>query len=335
MNPDPHELIEGYFDEILTPEQLASLSDWIKSSSENARVFANAARLHDRLRNAMGESVLVQDEPSPKASVRSQGGLFFPASVWSTAASIAVVCFGVGLLWFLFGQANASAAIRELNRIIVQNTLSKDRTYEIVVEEIYPPIDRGANRPPTLESQRPPKPPLDGAIVHVREGNQFVLIRKTSEGLPFVTGSNGKQSWAANARGPVKVSSNIHHFDRDLPGHETSIPLTNLHEGLGRLRQAYQVQFSTLGPEEYEVSEGETARMLVAVKKPKERGPQRVEIAYESISGRILHMRFVQMPYGPDRLDLRLSLVNENDLPRDFFEHTSHHSLDRNVETEN
>ncbi|MCY2983780.1 MAG: hypothetical protein NTY15_09095 [Planctomycetota bacterium] len=335
MNPAPHDMIDGYFDEILTPEQLASLSDWIKSSPENARVFANAALLHDRMRNAMGESALVHDVPPSKVAVRSLGRLFSFPSVWSTAASIAVVCFGVGLFWFLFGQANASAAIRELNRIIAQNTLSKDRTYEIVVEEVYPPIERGANRPPTRESLRPPKPPLDGARVHVREGNQFVLIRKTSDGLPFVTGSNGKQSWAANARGPVKVSADIHHFDRDLPGHETSIPLTNLHEGLGRLRQAYQVQFSTLGPEEYEASDGETVRMLVAVKKPKERGPQRVEIAYETTSGRILHMRFVQMPYGPDRLDLRLSLVNENDLPLDFFQHTSHHSLDRNVETEN
>ncbi len=49
----------------------------------------------------------------------------------------------------------------------------------------------------------------------------------------------------------------------------------------------------------------------------------------------MLHMRFVQMSYGPDRLALRLSLVNENELPLDFFEHTSHHAPDRNVETEN
>ncbi len=64
----------------------------------------------------------------------------------------------------------------------------------------------------------------------------------------------------------------------------------------------------------------------MAVKKSKVRGPQRVEIAYDSKSGRILGMRFVQMPYGPDRLDLRLSLVDENDLPVSFFEHSSHHA---------
>jgi len=113
------------------------------------------------------------------------------------------------------------------------------------------------------------------------------------------------------------------------------IDLTDRSFGLGRLRQAYQVHLSTPGPEEYEVPDGETVRMLVAVKKPSERGPQRVEIAYESKSGHILHMRFVQMPYGPDRLDLRLSLMNENEPPLNFFEHTSHHTPDRKVETEN
>jgi hypothetical protein len=46
-------------------------------------------------------------------------------------------------------------------------------------------------------------------------------------------------------------------------------------------------------------------------------------------------MRFVQMPYGPDRLDLRLSLVSEEELSSDFFEHTSHHTPDRKIEVEN
>jgi hypothetical protein len=46
-------------------------------------------------------------------------------------------------------------------------------------------------------------------------------------------------------------------------------------------------------------------------------------------------MRFVQMPFGPDRLDFRLSLMNEEVVPADFFEHASHHPPDRKVETEN
>lgn len=327
MKSDPRDLIDGYFDDVLSAEQQATLNVWIKSDPDHARIFAQAALLHDRLRDsvATAESVIAPAQSSAPIYVRKR---FLPsASVWSTAASLAVVCVGLGLLWLTFNQSTASAAIRELNRIMIRNTSPKDRTYEIVVEEVYAYTPRG-NRPPLQESNRPPKPPLDGAILHVRGNSQFVLIRKTTEGVPFITGSNGQQSWAVSSKGPPKISSDIHHFDHDLPGHETGIPLTNLHDGLERLRQAYRIELSAVGPEEYELQDGETARMLTAIKKPKERGPQRVEIVYESASGRILDMRFVQMPYGPDRLDLRLSLTNENDLPPDFFEPTSHPKLD-------
>ncbi|MFN9915220.1 MAG: hypothetical protein ACK53L_21705, partial [Pirellulaceae bacterium] len=75
------------------------------------------------------------------------------------------------------------------------------------------------------------------------------------------------------------------------------------------------------GPEEYQGRESEAYRMLVAIKKPKQRGPQRVEIAYESNSGCIREMRFIQMPYGTDLLDLRMTLVEEKQLDEDFFDH--------------
>jgi hypothetical protein len=201
------------------------------------------------------------------------------------------------------------------------------------VEDIA--TERKGKRSIQPETQRPPKPPLDGSTLYVRSDKQFVLIRKTQEGLPFVTGSNGQQSWAINTRGPVRVSSDIHRFDHDLPGHETSVPLTNLNEGLKQLKYAYDLTFSALGPEEYWTEDGHESRLLIAVKKPKERGPQRVEIVYDSMTGGILRMRFVQMPYGPDRLDLRLSLVSKEELPSDFFEHTSHHVPDRKIEVEN
>jgi hypothetical protein len=46
-------LIDGYLDDVLTIEQHEELSAWIRSSPENARTFAAAVILHDRLRNEM------------------------------------------------------------------------------------------------------------------------------------------------------------------------------------------------------------------------------------------------------------------------------------------
>jgi hypothetical protein len=380
--PDPRELIDGYFDDTLTADQLKSLSAWIKADPNNARAFAQSSLLHDRLRNtfAIAEEVPVKftlpwegrggarddagtgydgdfvtpASPSPKArsspsTLPCEGVEEMPASSLTstpklrsnaervlflrTTAAAAVLVAGLVILWFSIGTPTATAAIRELDRIIVNSIRSKDRTYEIVVEDITSE-DKGkrSSRPETL---RPPKPPLDGATLYVRSGNQFVLIRKTLEGLPFITGSNGQQSWAINTRGPVRVSSDTHRFDHDLPGHETSVPLTNLHEGLQQLKRAYHLTSSSLGPEEVVPEQGHEARLLIAVKKPRVRGPQRVEIVYDSTTGRILRMRFIQMPYGPDRLDLRLSLLSEEELQADFFEHTSHHAPDRKIEMEN
>jgi hypothetical protein len=341
MMTDPREFIDGYFDDTLTVEQHEALSEWIKANQENARIFANATLLHDHLRDSFAivdeehSNFTLPQEVKEKGSnialarPREDNRVLFWRTTAAAAVLIAGLITGLATTWFSVGTSTASAAIRELDRIIVNSMRSKDRTYEIVVEDIT--TDR---RGKGLESQRPPKPPLDGATLHVRSGNQFVLLRKTQQGLPFITGSNGKQSWSINSRGPVRVSSDIHRFDHDLPGHETSVPLTNLHEGLQQLKYAYDLTFSTLGPEEYRPQDGHEARLLIAVKKPKERGPQRVEIVYDSITGGIMRVRFVQMPYGPDRLDLRLSLLSEEELPANFFEHTSHHAPDRKVETE-
>lgn len=366
---DARRLIDGYFDDVLTEQEHAELNSWLQADPEHAIIFAKASMLHDRLRDALASShsnepnsstiwastihssstdsntphlntdhlntiQILTPSPSlqdPHATARLRTG------IWKTLASVAAIAAGLAVVWFSISPSTASAAIRELDRIILNSIRSQDRTYGIVVEDVTTSGRRDKRSP---EMQRPPKPPLDGAILHVRSGNQFVLIRKTLDGLPFVTGSNGQQSWAINTRGPVRVSSDVHHFDRDLPGHETSVPLTNLHEGLEQLKRAYHLEFSELGPEEYAPEddsneEGHEARLLVAIKKPRERGPQRVEIVYDSTTGRILRMRFVQMPYGPDRLDLRLSLESEVELPAEFFEHTSHHEPDRKIEMEN
>ena len=336
MSSDARELIDGYLDDALTADQQEELSAWIKANSEHARIFAEAMLLHDRLRNTLSTAE-TPDAIHPSLTIESPrgwlGGSWLMSSLTRTTAAAAVLILGLATLWFSIGTQTASAAIRELDRIIVNSMKSKDRTFDIVVEDIT--TDRRGKRSARPESQRPPKPPLDGASLYVRSGNQFVLIRKTQDGLPFVTGCDGKQSWAINTRGPVRFSADVHRFDHDLPGHETSIPLTNLHEGLQQLKRAYDLTFSALGPEEYQTGDGNEARQLIAVKKPKERGPQRVEIVYDATTGGILRMRFVQMPYGPDRLDLRLSLVSEEELSSDFFEHTSHHTPDRKIEVEN
>ena len=144
---------------------------------------------------------------------------------------------------------------------------------------------------------------MNGAVLHVRGERQFVLVRMTLSGRPFVTGSNGQTSWAVRPDGPVRVSSDLTRFSHDLPGHEHSIPLINIQEGLEGLLGAYDVELQPVASQQDETrSADDASRSIVAAKKSaSRRGPRRVEITYAVRNGLIQQMRFVELPYAPGR----------------------------------
>ena len=347
MNEAAQFLIDGYLDDVLTIKQHEELSAWIRSSPQNARKFAAAVMLHDRLRNEMVISGERQGVSPPSRSAGDEfavenveavtrradalplaGVVTRRRSVIALVSTASLICVAIVVFLKSFVDNPAVAAAGELQRLIELNAHTMDRTYQIAVEEAVLP-HRG-RRGPSPEDGRPPKAPMDGATLYVRDGQQFVLSRITSAG-PFLTGSNGKVSWAVRPDGPVRYSKDLNRFNRDLPGHEHDMPLVNIHDGLERLRRAYDVQL--LPVEDGESSEPAT-RLLVAVRDPKERGPRRVEISYEVESGLIRQMRFIEMPYGPESLTLRLTLLSEDSLDVRFFDHESHHDSNRRVEVE-
>jgi hypothetical protein len=340
-------LIDGYLDDVLTIEQHEELSAWIRSSPEIARTFAAAVMLHDRLRNETVISGERQGVSPPCRSAAAEfagknaekvtrradalplaGAVARRRSVITLLSTAALICVAVVLFFKSFGDSPTLAATGELQRLIELNAQPMDRTYQITVEETVLP--RRGRRGPSPEDGRPPKAPMDGATLYVRDGQQFVLRRITEAG-PFITGCNGTFSWAVRPDGPVRYSEDLNRFNRDLPGHEHEMPLVNIHDGLERLRRAYDVQL--LPVEDGESSEPAT-RLLVAVRHPKERGPRRVEISYEVESGLIRQMRFIGMPYGPESLTIRLTLLSEDLLDERFFDHESHHDANRRVEVE-
>ncbi len=124
----------------------------------------------------------------------SRGRLLFGAA---TVASLLFLL----TLWNEFGGTTASAAT-ELNRLMRPRSKAwigvSDRC-----EERW--LSRIGNRH-TPEAGRPPKPPLDDAVLYVRHAGQFVLMRPTPSGSPFITGSNGEISWAVKPDGSVRFS---------------------------------------------------------------------------------------------------------------------------------
>lgn len=113
------------------------------------------------------------------------------------------------------------------------------------------------------------------------------------------------------------------------------MPLISIHDGLERLLEAYDVQLLPVESQDDGSNvDDEPSRLIVAVKRKGYRGPRRVEITYSIRSGRIRQIRFAEMPYGPERLTLRMTLVEERSLGEAFFDHQSHHVAERTVEFE-
>lgn len=328
MSPDRCEWIFRYLDDDLSAGEHCEFQKWLTASSDHMAQFVQVAMLHDRLRGeltAMSMTPTVDRERAGHKSNNAQRHLWNSMTVVGAAvAAIAVLV----VLWHGIGDSPVSAAT-ELDRLIDVQDAGRDRTYHIAVEGTS--ARRQTRR--RADDTRPPKPPMDGATLHVRHGNQFVLIRQTHDGLPFVTGCDGRVSWAVRPHGPVRVSADLTRFNRDVPGHEHGMPLINLEEALERLKAAYDLQ---LLPVEavFDRSSRESTRLFVAAKRRGFRGPQRVEITFQVSTGLIQQLRFVEMPYGPDRLSLRLSLLDERDLGATFFEHQSHHASDRTIEEE-
>lgn len=318
-------LISRHLDGVLSNVEHVTLQELLRSSPDVRREFATAVLLHDRLHGELTSQSLSTASNVQAVNHRSRAWLRRTIAFAGAALAVCICCVAI---WFGFGTTPASAAT-ELSRLIAVQSQAVDRTYRITVEEIAAPR---RNQNHVDQAGRPPKPPLDEALLHVRHGSQFVLIRKTADGKPFVTGSNGQMSWAVRPDGPVRQTRDLTRFHRDVPGHEHGLPLMQIDEGLEQLRTAYDVELLPL--ETDEAKPGETTRLMVAVKKKGQRGPQRVEISYAVASGLIRQLRFVEMPYGPERLTLRLTLVEERDLGPTFFNHESHHAVDRTVEEE-
>ena len=188
MTLDPKQLIDGYLDETLASEEHAKLNQWLKGDPENSRQFAAAMLLHDRLRSE--HLSLATMGASQSSSTVAARGDDFPPQARSTAtprrfrpiaASVGIAIAAtllVVVLWKGLGDTPASAAAVEINRIIATNARSTDRTYQITFEEAVTPPRRG-DRPGPVEDGRPPKVPMDGAVLQVRSGGQFVPEGRT------------------------------------------------------------------------------------------------------------------------------------------------------------
>ena len=315
----PESLIHAYLDGILTKQQTTELGIWIQADPENAREFARVAMLHDQLRNQFS---VIQNENSSDDRTNATRLQKWP--VKRLAMASAAMIFIAAVMLFQYGIVNSrvSAAVVELNRIMHDTRKPIDRTFLITPGDDLPYRKEFA--------KRNDKPPLNGAVLHVKGPSSYVLVRRFENGDEFVTGSDGIISWAVPPSGAVRVSHNATRFRGASPGQQHNIPFVNLQDNLNDLASAYELTI---------VSEPETTGDLKGLKRMEairrtsaQGGPKEVSIWYEPNSGQIRRMRMDRLPMargGPR--SITLDLMTSGDLPGDFYSHAYHHAPDREL----
>jgi hypothetical protein len=196
MDNTQRHLIGLYLDDMLTPDQLLELEAWLQESPLNVRWFTKELLLHNRLHSEIVAGSVV---PS-LLEVSSKTESLPPREVsrWNSArrligASLSLLLislFATFILWNGFVGTTAAAASTELNLLMTANAAMTARTYQIAVEEVAMHAGKKRRNGPEDQLNRPPKPPMNNAILHVRGTNHFVLIRTQADGRPDQLGDS-------------------------------------------------------------------------------------------------------------------------------------------------
>lgn len=259
-----------------------------------------------------------------------------PRSMWRStvrwSAAAAIVIIGV-LALVALQPRSAAAAVRQM---IAATQAPLDRTYILITETTEeprpgpPPLP--ARLPPTRRQFSADNPPPGSAILHVRGADQYVLIRQLDDGRKLITGSDGKQSWSIPPDGDVLVNADPLGFRGPMSGLQTRVPFFDLRTTLEELEQHYQLRALW----SYTAQDG-SARVFEQLRGDR-RGrdparPQIVHVWYDRATGVVQQIQLDGMNRRdyPRLTRLTVELIEQRDLPANWFDHTAHHAADRPV----
>lgn len=342
MSQEIESLISRQFDGELSGEEHQRLQEWINSKPENAKSFVELAMLHDRLMttssqaNGKGDDFFVATSKTSFSATSIQKRTRWTIGVASSLAALLLISL---FIIQVFQGTPALAAETQLERLIENARDSPDRTYLITSLDLRGKKRfRGRNRNGYRNQSNPrgekTQAPVDGALLHLRGENSYVLVRRFSNGDEFITGSDGDTSWTVPPQGRVRVSDDAGRFRGGMPGNQHSIPFINLHDDLEQIRDAYDIQWLDAASAT-SVSNSALGCLVAKKKSAQNRGPKFVEIWFDLETGVVVEMLLDKLPQargGPEKV--LLELIDESDLPEDFFEHTYHHDSNRKVKHE-
>ena len=303
------ELVHRHLDGTLEEDGEAALARILETDPAAARAFARIGLIHDGLAQLIRQP-MAGGQPLPSLNrKRLLSGRWGLAGF--LAASVAVAALAIW--WPGAGNLKASTT---LERLIKASSRQRDRTY--VISDLDPGSRAGDPR----------QPPIDGAVLHVRQPGSFVLIRSFPDGRKYVTGSDGDRNWSVPPEGKVRVSADPLRFRWPLPGHVHGIPFVNPTSDLADLKRDYHLELRGTGADGLSL-------LRADMKDSAGRGPRRVDLLFDPESGVIRRMVFDGLPRargGPR--SVAVELIGQGALQDSFFSHEAHHEPGRPVEEE-
>ena len=193
---------------------------------------------------------------------------WFRRGAWAAAAT---VLLAIGLWVFTYAPKPAMAS---LNDIISALGHPGDRTYRIRMEDLPEPPQREPRNDPPPEAV--PKPGLDGATLYLRDGQQYLLVRKDPNGGSIFDGYDGRQSWRVRAGVLAETKEGLGAGGIPMPAIMADVPFSDLHRTLEQIKTDYTVEQLDQAPLP---SGGEVLRHVLVRRNSREvRGPETIEL---------------------------------------------------------
>jgi hypothetical protein len=288
---------------------------------------ARRTRRIDRTMQAIRANSRNAREISPPVRAWNAGRMARRAVRWAIAVSLFVTIAS----WYYLTVPNS--AIAALDVVVQALDDPVDRTYEISVSPpTLPPSDTASSTDNRWDPEHR-RPGLDGAILYVRRGDEFVLYRSTPGGHFVINGSNGLENWMVRPDRPVAVSSDPRNFRIPMPDSVATLPFVDIRASLMRLRDGYDIEEL---PAEKSNDGATSLRHLLAMKRHSStKGPKAVSIWFHPTTHTIMKIRLeqVHLQGNPEPRVMTLSLLSRQPLPEKWFDHQSHHPSDSLIES--
>jgi hypothetical protein len=244
----------------------------------------------------------------------------FPVWMRRVAWAAAAVFLIAAGLWFF--SSSPAPAMASLNDILSALGRPGDRTYHIhMVDQPEPPKRRPPGESP---KENVPRPGLDEATLYLRDGLQYLLVRRDPHGGKILDGYDGRKSWRIRNGKLEEIREGLGAGGIPMPPIMADVPFSDLHKTLERIRLDYTVRqfdFSPLPP-----GEASLRHVLVRRNSALVKGPETIEIWADprtAMPKRIIFDRAkIQGNEQPCRLTF--DLTSEETLSPDWFRPAPH-----------